>query len=203
MPGVDTDTVRDISAALDDMLAKYPHTKILSVEISNVEGDIAQALEDVLRHNGVKGTRILFSERYATDRNLLSTAVRDAVQRGHFNSMPAPPAYGAIVHEFGHALSFSGRSAAVDSADSDLLEHYLRTDGSRLSGGDIMESYRIWRGQLNGYSFWRGEFDPIEALPEAFTDVELNGGSASEPAQVLFRTLVDAAESQWRRVGLM
>jgi hypothetical protein len=203
IPGVDTDTVREIVTALDDMLAKYPHTRILSMEISNVDGDIARAFEDRLHHVDLKATRIAFSTRYATDPALLSKNVSDAVQKGHFFPRPKGPAYSAIVHEFGHALTYAGRSAAVDRADSHLFDHYLRTYGHENPGGDVSESYRTWRGQLSGYSFWKGGFHPTEALAEAFTDVELNGDRASEPAQVLYKLLMDTAESEWRKEGLI
>lgn len=65
------------------------------------------------------------------------------------------------------------------------------------------EAYENWRGQLSGYSFWKGGFHPTEALAEAFADVELNGDRASEPARVLYELLVDTAESEWRKEGLM
>ncbi|MFI9413981.1 hypothetical protein [Nocardia gamkensis] len=202
-PGVDTDMVREIVTALDDMLAKYPHTRILSVEIGDVDGDIAQALEDRLPHADLRATRIIFSKKYAADAVQLSKNVSDAVQRGHFFPRSGGPAYSAIVHEFGHALTYAGRSDAVGRADSHLVEHYLRTYGHENPGGDITASYNTWRGQLSGYSFWRGDFHPTEALAEAFTDVELNGDQASEPAQVLHKLLMDTAESEWRKEGLI
>ncbi|MFE4456046.1 hypothetical protein ACFROC_01695 [Nocardia tengchongensis] len=203
-PGVDTGTVRDIVRAADDMLAKYPHARVISVEIGDVEGDIARAFEDRLPNTGLIGTRIAFSEKYATDPELLSNDVSKAVQRGHFAPRAEGPAYGTIVHEFGHALTFEGRSAAVERADSHLLEHYHRTYGHGNPGGDLTESYENWRGQLSGYSFWKGgDFHPTEALAEAFADVELNPARASEPAQVLHKMLVDTAESKWRKEGLL
>ncbi|WP_157170984.1 hypothetical protein [Nocardia araoensis] len=203
-PGVSTDTVRGIAAALDDMLAKYPHTRILSIEIGDVEGDIARALEDRVGLTDLRATRITFSTKYATDPVLLSTDVSKAVQRRHFVPRSHGPAYSTIVHEFGHALTYAGRSAAVGKADSALLDHYRKTYGHKGSDSDTDESYLKWRDQLSGYSFWKnGEFHPVEALAEAFADVELNGARASEPAQVMHRLLVDTAESQWRREGLM
>lgn len=203
LPGVDTGTVREIVTALDDMLAEYPHTRILSVEISDVDGDIAQALEDRLPHADLKATRIAFSKKYATDPVLLSRDVSEAVQGGHFFPRPGGPAYSTIVHEFGHALTYAGRSAAVGSADSHLFAHYLQKYGHANPGIDISESYRIWRGQLSGYSFWKGDFHPTEALAEAFTDVSLNRDRASEPAQVLHKMLVETAEAEWRKEGLI
>ncbi|WP_159851183.1 hypothetical protein [Nocardia sp. CY41] len=203
MPGVDTGTVREIVTALDEMLAKYPHTRILSVDLGDVEGDIARALEDRAPHTDLKATRITFSAKYATDPELLSKDVTEAVERKHFFQRSQGPAYSAIVHEFGHALTYAGRSAAVDRADSHLFEHYLRTHDPENLGGDISEPCRIWRDQLSGYSFWKGGFHPIEALAEAFADVELNGEHASEPARVLRNLLVETAESEWRKEGLI
>ncbi|MBF6302760.1 hypothetical protein IU459_35285 [Nocardia amamiensis] len=199
-PGVDTGTVREIVTALDDMLAKYPHTRILSVEIGDVDGDIARALEDRLPHADLTATRITFSRKYATDPALLSKDVSEAVQRGHFSPRAEGPAYSAIVHEFGHALTYAGRSDAVGRADSVLFDHYLRTYRHEDPRGDL---YETWRDQLSGYSFWKGDFHPTEALAEAFTDVELNGDRASEPAQVLHKLLIDTAESEWRKEGLI
>ncbi|MEV6325030.1 hypothetical protein AB0M45_28200 [Nocardia sp. NPDC051787] len=203
MPGVDTGAVREIVTALDEMLAKYPHTRILSVEIGDVEGGIARAFEDRLPYTDIKATRIAFSKKYATDLARLSEDVSDAVRRGYFLPRSEGPVYSAIVHEFGHALTYAGRSDAVGRADSHLFDYYLRTYGNEHSGGDVTESYRNWRDQLSGYSFWKGDFHPIEALAEAFADVELNGDRASEPAQVLHKLLVDTAESEWRKEGLI
>ncbi|MBF6464551.1 hypothetical protein IU427_05065 [Nocardia beijingensis] len=203
-PGVDTDTVRGIVAALEDMLAKYPHTRILSVEIGDVEGDIARALEDRVGGTDLRATRMTFSTKYATDPKRLSTDVSEAVQSGHFVPRSQGPAYSEMVHEFGHALTYAGRSAALDRADSALLDYYRNNYGHKVSEIDMDESYRKWRDQLSSYSFWKGgELHPTEALAEAFADVELNGARASEPAQVLHGLLVDTAESEWRREGLI
>ncbi|MEU6191465.1 hypothetical protein [Nocardia sp. NPDC047038] len=203
-PGVDTGTVRDIVRAVDDMLAKYPHARVFSMEIGDVEGDIARAFEDRLPNTDRIGTRIAFSEKYVTDPELLAKDVAKAIQRGHFSPRAERPAYGTIVHEFGHALTFEGRSAAVERADTHLFDHYHRTFGHDNPGGELTESYKNWRGQLSGYSFWKeGDFHPTEALAEAFADVELNGARASEPAQVLHKMLVDTAEPKWRKEGLL
>jgi hypothetical protein len=104
-----------------------------------------------------------------------------------------------MVHEFGHVLANSGKSRTVRAADDVLLRHYIRTYGH---GGYSTEAFARWRAQLPGYSFWAdGRFHPIEAVAEAFTDVELNGTAASEPAQVLHRMLVDTAEMTWQVRG--
>lgn len=203
MPGVDTGTIREIATALDRMLAKYPHVRILSVDIGDVEGDIARALEDRVHYTDLKATRITFSKKYATNPILLSKDTADAVQRRHFFPRSQGAAYSAIVHEFGHALTYAGQSAAVGRADSHLFDYYLRTHGHESPGGDIDSSYRVWLDQLSGYSFWKGDIHPMEALAEAFADVELNGERASEPARVLHNLLVDTAESEWRKEGLI
>ncbi|MET8797338.1 hypothetical protein ABZV91_12980 [Nocardia sp. NPDC004568] len=199
-PGLDTGTIREIVRAMDNMLAKYPHTRILSIEIGDVDGSIARSFEDRSSQTSLVGTRIAFSTKYASNPRLLSEDTEQAINRGHFSRRSEGPAYSAIVHEFGHALTYEGRSAIVDIAETKLFEYYRRKYSNPES--DLEKSYKDWLGKLSGYSFCKGYFHPIEALAEAFADVEMNGVRATEPAKVLHEMLVNSARSEWRKVRL-
>ncbi|MGW5384833.1 hypothetical protein [Nocardia sp. NPDC003963] len=191
---------------MNDMLAKYPLTRVMAVEISSLanDRDIAQAASGYRSDSREdRATTIFFSTRHATNPALLLETVSEAVGRKHFKKSPAPPAYAMVVHEFGHALTFEGHSRAVEKADSHLRDHFLRKHGDELSDIESEGAYLAWRDQLSGYSFSRGRFHPMEALAEAFADVELNGSAASEPAKVLHELLVSTAQEQWRKEGLL
>lgn len=207
-PGLDTHTVREIAAALDDMLRKYPRagSDILSLEIGRPTTGEHRWAETRPHWSGPGegplrfGSRLLFSETHAQNPEWAAEMMREAVRAGHLApGSDLRPVYSTMVHEFGHVLANSGESRAVRAADDVLQRHYARTYGS---GGHSAEAFERWRAQLPSYSFWvDGRFHPTEAVAEAFTDVELNGTAASEPAQLLHRTLLDAAEMTWRMGG--
>ncbi|WP_040793628.1 hypothetical protein [Nocardia paucivorans] len=201
-PGFDTHTVREFVTGIDDMLTKYPKTSIVAVRIDRLKKgarSFAESWESksLVDHPPRYGTAIAFSEKYAKDPNLLAERARRSVEKKHFPpGADERPAYYAAIHEFGHALSDSGKSKALDKAEETLKDYYSRKYGHRNDG----MTYEQWRDQLSGYGFHDdGSLNPVEALAESFFDVEMNGAQASEPAQVLHKLLLDTAESEWRK----
>ncbi|WP_157229111.1 hypothetical protein [Nocardia brevicatena] len=208
-PGLDTHTVGEIALAVDDMLTKYPNakTELVSVGIHRLRSEfgLTERLWTTTDGSNRVGSRISFSAEGAKNPTALSKSVTDLVQGGYFNSgSERRPAYTTIVHEFGHVLANAGGEKALDKADGALRDHFMRRYGSEKSVEvDLENSFKEWRAQLSGYSFWDEDLYEAEALSEAFTDVEINRDRASEPAQVLHKLLVDTAESEWRKQGLI
>lgn len=208
-PGLDTHTVGEIALAVDDMLTKYPNakTELVSVGIRRLRSEfgLTEKLWTTTDGSNRVGSRISFSAEVAKNPTALFKGVTEFVQKGYFNpGSERRPAYSTIVHEFGHVLANVDGEKVLDKADSALLDHFMRRYGSeKFVEVDPENSFKKWRAQLSGYSFWREDLYGAEALPDAFTDVEINRERASEPAQVLHKLLVDTAESEWRKQGLI
>ncbi|WP_280337404.1 hypothetical protein [Nocardia wallacei] len=100
------------------------------------------------------------------------------------------------VREFGRAIDRAGDRRARGVAQRTLIAEYLSGGAAdEMSFGQVVAGYRRWRDQLSGSGFDRGVLAPADALADAFTDVMLNDGKASEPAKTLCRLLIDTAEA--------
>ncbi|MBF6174891.1 hypothetical protein [Nocardia blacklockiae] len=192
-PELDAVVVGEFLAAVDDVLARWPVIAVRRVAVASLGASavVRVALEQA-SDSEAPGWYVTLDEDAAADPGLLEEMQRARHRPGaavaHADERPV---YAATVREFGRALDLAGGEQARGRAQRCLIGEYLR-GGNRAAGlGAVVAGYKRWRDQLSGASFDRGRFDPGAALADAFTDVMLNGDSASEPAKTLCGLLTD------------
>ncbi|WP_157120362.1 Fic family protein, partial [Nocardia xishanensis] len=187
---LDPEVLREYARAIDDMLRKYPGAPVAILDVLAVHHHrSAFAATQWEPENG--GARVILDYQLATSAELFWAAMSMDVAGGFKHpSVERRPVYGAVVHEFGHVLDFLS-SEETRATIEDILRRRYEEEfaAAHLAAGG--EGYHTWIRQLSGYSFHdNGEFNPGEAIPEGFAEVELDGDAASEPARVIHETLV-------------
>jgi hypothetical protein len=199
-PSVDGYTIREVAAALDDVLTQYPYVDLRQIAITE-SADAATRLEwDWVA--GATGPepftrRIVLDTVLARNPAVFAEYVRTATQSGKLaRGSDRRPVYSTMVRELGHALDVAGSFRARQAAQDALIAEFTRTRGTapreNAATGSNSE-YEQWRAQLSGYGFHGDRFDPGMAVADAFTEVQINGAEAAAPAKVLHRLLVDTA----------
>lgn len=167
---IDTDVVREIAAAVDDMLTKYP-IALCGIEITHPDGG-----------GSPPAARGLSSSTARTEPEaiwlVLDRAAFVPLDRPDGNPLPLRwlrrgrdadrVVYTAVVREYGRALEVAGNFRA-------------RQEAQRLL---IAESLHAGRGLTFS------PLDPGRALLDAFTEVELRGDRAGKLAKALHGILV-------------
>ncbi|MEU7630733.1 hypothetical protein AB0C34_12195 [Nocardia sp. NPDC049220] len=199
-PGIDRNTVRELAAALDDVLTQYPHADVRQIAIAE-SADAATRLEwDWV--TGAAGPepftrRIVFDAAVARSPGKFIEFVRNATQSGKLaRGSDRRPVYSTVIRELGHALDIAGGFRARPAAQDVLIAEFTRIRGTRAQGDSATvptAEFERWRAQLSGYGLHSGRFDPGMALADAFTEVQLNGRDASPAAKVLHRLVVETA----------
>ncbi|WP_040834232.1 WXG100 family type VII secretion target [Nocardia brevicatena] len=201
--GVDEPTVRELAAALDDVLTGHRILDLRVVEIAEMAGG-EPACTRWERILGVDGSAA------CAVRLILNRARPTAPRRSDSDgpawapetTVPESPAgriYTVVVRELGRALDALGEHNAQRKVQRALIQHFLGVvapDYRHRSLGRLVYDYRQWRDALAGAG-GAGRFDPESVLVEAFVEVVSGAGRAGETAGVLHRLLVDAA----RRAG--
>ncbi|MGV9409180.1 zeta toxin family protein [Nocardia sp. NPDC003693] len=190
-PDLDPEAVREFARAVDTMLSRYPDVDLERVVIEPLGRNTYARATSYKNSDGTMSVDSLaLNARYATDPELMARHAAEDEADGHLVPGSADrPVYSTLVHEFAHAIAFEGQERSAATAQEALEKYYEATRGGMDKAG-----FDAWLSQLSGYSFDdNGLLDGDEALAEAFTDVELNGEAASEPAKVLFWHLLDGA----------
>ncbi|WP_253798665.1 hypothetical protein [Nocardia amikacinitolerans] len=190
LPHLDPEVLREYARAIDDLLTKYPGTPVAILDILTVQNHRSAFAATQWEHeNG--GARVVLDYQLATSSQLFWAAMSMDVAAGFKHpSMERRPAYSAVVHEIGHVLDYLSSEQTRATIEDVLRRRYEEEfAAAHLAAGG--EGYHTWIRQLSGYSFHDdGAFNPGEAIPEGFAEVELNGDAASEPARVIHETLV-------------
>ncbi|MEU7766215.1 hypothetical protein AB0B25_13920 [Nocardia sp. NPDC049190] len=199
-PGVDRHTVRELAAALDDVLTQYPHADVRQIAIAE-SADAATCLEwDWVA--GAEGPepftrRIVFDAAVARNPDEFVESVCTATQSGKLaRGSDRRPVYSTVIREVGHALDIAGGFRARPAAQDVLIAEFTRIRGTRAPEDSTTAptaEFEQWRAQLSGYGLRDGRFDPGMALADAFTEVQLNGQDAGPAAKVLHRLVVETA----------
>ncbi|WP_433631327.1 hypothetical protein [Nocardia sp. CA-120079] len=199
-PSVDGYTIREVAAALDDVLTQYPYVDLRQIAIAD-SADAATRLEwDWVA--GAAGPepftrRIVLDTVVARNPGVFAEYVRTATHSGKLaRGSDRRPVYSTMVRELGHALDVAGSFRARQAAQDALIAEFTRTRGTAPREKTVTESnseYEQWRAQLSGYAFHNGRFDPGMAVADAFTEVQINGSEAAPPAKVLHRLLIETA----------
>ncbi len=170
---LETEVVQQISAALNDLIAKY------TVELYGIE--VTEQRDDTIRRERKKAVESGSAEPppvwITLERAELTGpdaggpgSTRRRFRRGRTTGRPA---YTAVVRAFAAALDEAGDYRARQEAWRILMA------GSLSGGPDI----------------GAGLLDPGRALVEGFVEVELHGKRAGEPAKALHQALLKMAQA--------
>ncbi|MFI6362304.1 hypothetical protein ACIBG0_06095 [Nocardia sp. NPDC050630] len=173
-PNVDTYVVREVTAAVDDMLTRYP-IALRGIQITDPD-DSAPAMCGASRALPQSDSSAIWM---VLDGGALATLVPEAG-----NARPRRwlrrrrnadrPVYAAVVREFGCALDVAGDFRARHEAQRRLITESLR--------GSADLAYN--------------PLDPSLALLDAFTDFALHGDRAGKLAKELHDMLVKMARAE-------
>ncbi|WP_280234669.1 hypothetical protein [Nocardia cyriacigeorgica] len=169
--GVEAQVVREIAAAVDDMVARYP-IAVHGIEITDPSGRIpprtARSASPAMPRPAtiwmVLDGAAISTHPAATPARRWRRKSRDIVR----------PIYRAVVREYGSALDAVGGFRARQEAQRLLITESLR------GGGDLAFS----------------PLNPALALVDAFTEVALHGDRAGKPAKELHDLLVKMARPE-------
>ncbi|WP_280318959.1 WXG100 family type VII secretion target [Nocardia wallacei] len=203
-PGLDEAVVGEFLAAVDDVLTRYPVIDLRSVGCGEVDGDspvrVGQLERDPAGEHSPSEWAVVLDGELAANPDALAEILRRQCRPGA--AVPGTESravYAVTVREFGRAIDRAGDRRARGVAQRTLIAEYLSGGAAdEMSFGQVVAGYRRWRDQLSGSGFDRGVLAPADALADAFTDVMLNDGKASEPAKTLCRLLIDTAEAAAR-----
>ncbi|WP_147403793.1 hypothetical protein [Nocardia panacis] len=169
--GVPEQAAREIAETIAQMSAKYP-IPLRGIEIAELPAGVpAQLIREIGAEPERTGVRI------AINGALLAQAGTKAG--------PAVELRSVIVREFGRALDVAGGFRARMSAQKDLLGGFLRIDSR--PGTLTADALRL-----------PGQLDPGQALAEAFAEVELSAGHASDHAKHLHRLLLSVVPREMK-----
>ncbi|AHH16459.1 hypothetical protein NONO_c16580 [Nocardia nova SH22a] len=199
-PGIELDALREIAAALDDVLTAHPCLDVPEFALDDC-GDKVTRLDWEWDPSGgekiARVRRLTFDAATAADVETLSGKVSADAERGRISrGSGSRPLYSTIVRELGHALDVTGGLRARPLSQRTLISEYLTICGDERFDtplGVVVADFRRWRGDLSEYGFPDGRFDSGPALADAFTEVHMNAGEAGAPARALHRLLVDTA----------
>ncbi|WP_157574207.1 WXG100 family type VII secretion target [Nocardia jejuensis] len=202
--GISEHTVTDIATALDDVLGKYPFLGLGGIEITDLgDGRISRVARDRADTDTAAahgGPWILLDRALVADRTRLGETVCTAVQSGELvTGSRDRPMYSVILTDLGVILERSAGATTRQLAQRALITEYRRINGPwdhRNTLASIVGGYRLWRNQLTGNSIAEDRFQPRAALVAAFVEVELSADTASGPARVLYRLLVETARGR-------
>ncbi|UGT70991.1 hypothetical protein LTT66_13000 [Nocardia gipuzkoensis] len=201
--GVAKHTVDEIAAAVDHILGKYPFVRPAGIEITDLpDGTVSRVVWERTIDEGadpVVGGWILLDRVTAANRVLLAEKVDAAIRSGErVAGSEERPMYSTIVRDLGRILEAGSGPHVRQSAHRSLIMEYRRVSGPWDRGdtlAGVVRGYREWRAQLIRACL-SGGFDPVAAVVEAFTEVELRGEAACGPAKVLHRMVVEHARGQ-------
>ncbi|WP_459548099.1 WXG100 family type VII secretion target [Nocardia sp. X0981] len=182
------DTVRQLVAAVDDILGRHPFLRLTGIEITELAG--GSATRPAWERTGAEGAPtaawILLDRDALADPAVLAERVPKA---------PAEPLYSAVVTDLGRIVLAAAGPAPCRLAQRSLIDEYRRISGPW--NGDtlaaVVAGYRRWRELLGETG---GPFQPEGALVSAFAEVEVRGDAACGPARVLHRLLVEFARQR-------
>ncbi|WP_459546689.1 hypothetical protein [Nocardia sp. X0981] len=174
MADIDAATVREISAVLDDLLAKYA-VPLYGIEVVEQREDTIRRERKKLGEAGQAGRPRVW---IAVERAELASpgATEDGRTRRRFrrSGTLGPPVHAAVVRAFAAALDEAGDYRARQEAWRILMADSLR----------------------GGMDLGSGLLDPGRALIEGFTEFELRGKRAGESAKNLHEALLKMARAK-------
>lgn len=172
---LDTDIVREIAAALDDLLGKYT-VALYGIEVADQREDtIRRERKKATESNPLEAPQVWITLEQAELTGSVGSTGPDRTRRRFRRSGSADrPVYTAVLRAFAAALDEAGGYRARQEAWRILM-------AGSLSGGPT----------LGG-----GLLEPRRALIEGFADFELRGKRAGEPATTLHSALLKMAQAK-------
>ncbi|MGX1810167.1 WXG100-like domain-containing protein, partial [Nocardia sp. NPDC055321] len=195
---VHPEVLREFARAVDDIVTRYGAIDLREVSIQGMDDpdNYAEAWSARGADGSIVTERLVLNADWMTTPERFANAVAEDEAAGDLvPNSSARPVFSTVAHELGHALDFAGYLDARAQALDALVDHYEATYNIQDWTDAENARFQEWLHQLSDYGFDdNGTFDATEALAEAFTDVELNGEDASEPAQVLYDLLTGIAD---------
>jgi hypothetical protein len=194
--GIQESTAREMAAAVDDILGKYPFVELAGIEVSELPGGAASL---VVRKPNPDDTGtapwIVLDRAAVSNPELLVEKVRAATQSGDLvDRSEERPMYSIMIGHLGWIFEEAAGPRPRQLAERMLITEYRRVSGpwdGTVTLAHIVGGYRRWRAQLSGGSFSHGRFQPRAALVAGFSEVELFGENACGPAKALHRLVVE------------
>lgn len=210
---MDARTAREFGQAVDDVLTKYPFLKLDAIRADYAPyGDPLHGLAyttpkldaDFKRIGGAENVTIcgLVDEKgkegVEWKRRQLSMLQAD---NRYAASSYERPVYADMVHEMGHVMDFNSGGNAVPAAQSAIRRHIAGLPGAPAKNSPDFEAFeKKWLEEelVSAYSFETpdglfGRENPVywvEALAEAFADVEIRGEGADVASKIIHEAMV-------------
>lgn len=207
------ESAKAMIAAAHDIKTKYPALELNTVDITGVMMDGSPYAWT--SYQGNRGPhRVAFNREHIANPQQFRESWDLTVDTG-FHYPGEHPAYNVMVHEMGHVMEHNLMSIGIYLTNSEaaqvLASAYMQAhpEDRNLPVGDLLDAVKEWLAEhLSGYSTHSqtvqgpnrflgpdlSTSQPInlpEALAEAFADVEINGGDASETSKVLHAWMVE------------
>ncbi len=210
---MDARTAREFGQAVDDIMTKYPFLKLdairadyapygdpltgeayatpkLNADFKKVgaENVTISALVDEKGKEGTEWKRRQLSMLQGDSRYAASSYQR--------------PVYAVMVHEMGHVMDFNSGGNAVDAAKAAIRKHVAGLPGAPAKNTpefEVFEAKWLEEELVSAYSFETREGEPfsrsnpvywVEALAEAFADVEIRGDDAEVASKIIHKAMV-------------
>lgn len=190
--GIGEPAVRELAAALDQVLTTHHVLDLRVVEIADIsDGSTACIRWDRV---GGDGGPVADTARLVLDRAKIVEPLPEPA--GETVRRVAGPIHAAVIRELGRALDAMGGHAAQRRVQRTLIRYFVEnTDpqAPRNSLGRLTADYRKWRHTLPGAGADIREFDPAALLVEAFAEVVTGPPAPGSAAASLHRLLVETA----------
>ncbi|MFI7671968.1 hypothetical protein [Nocardia sp. NPDC049526] len=199
--GIQEHTAREIAAAVDDILGKYPFLDLCGIEIADLGGTVSHIVWDRTVDDACPAAWIVLDRISTSNSTLVAETICTATEFTALatGSSYERPMYSTVVRDLGRILEVVAGPRIRQLAQRALITEYHRVSGpwdrnDTLAG--VVRGYRKWCAPLTSRSFVGNRFNPGAGLVEAFAEVELCGENACGPAKVLYRLLVENARSR-------
>ncbi|KRD08587.1 hypothetical protein ASE48_08465 [Mycobacterium sp. Root265] len=217
------ESTRQFAQAVDDILTKYPFVKLKALrgEYYPVRGEetssYAHASGVFSIHGDGIGHYVAINAPLASDADRARAA--SASKRSYYDNKyaqynddyAARPVYYTMIHEMGHVMDINGKGGSQRKIEA-ALESKFRTSpeyadmiddlwsGNNPTPGQFRQQYNKWMSTklVSAYSYENSDRDKgpyiVEAIAEAFADVEMRGDKAEAMSKLIHQLVLAEAK---------
>lgn len=213
---MDARTAREFGQAVDDVLTKYPFLKLDAIRADYApygdplsgEAYAQPKLDAEFKKIGARNVTIsaLVDEKgkEGTEWKRRQLAMLQQDSR-YAASTYERPVYAVIVHEMGHVMDFNSGGNAIPAAQAAIRKYVAGLPGAPARNTpefELFEARWLQDELVSAYSFETREGEPfsrdnpvywVEALAEAFADVEIRGDEAEVASKIIHEAMVSEA----------
>lgn len=222
---VDLRNTREFAQAVDDMMTKYPFLQLdeMRAEFYPTGFPLQSSAHagghwNGKRFEGASHISINGLSDGVGDTNGTAWKMRrdqllsEKYDSGYKAAAVERPVYATMIHEMGHVVDFNSDTLARGKALGALDDHFRTLpEGKALiekfdNTAHLQPEYQAAKGAwlkenlVSEYSFNDSDRDkginPIEALAEAFADVELRGEEATITSKIMHKAMIEAARTR-------